>query len=71
MSWADEESHRRLEKKLISGRVAGTITEAEEDAISEEMADCWYRMDALERERARDRVAVLRAEFPQAFETKK
>jgi len=51
------ELYQRLEKALIDGRSAGSLTQEDDDGISEDMAMVWLEMDRTEREAARLRVA--------------
>lgn len=49
--------HEQLEDLLIQGRMTGALTEASDDAITEEMAEVWYEMSEEEQNQARARIA--------------
>ena len=57
MSRQASERHHQLEDSLIRGRLQGTLSQDEDDDISEEMADLWYEMDEQEQMAASLRVA--------------
>lgn len=44
--------HLELENQLLLGRISDILSEADEDALLEEMGDIWWDMTDDERERA-------------------
>ena len=50
--------HMELERQLVVGRALGTLSDAEEDAVLEEMGDLWWQMTDPECDEANRRAAA-------------
>ena len=51
------ERYLALEQQLVRGRALGTLSEAEDDHLLEQMDDLWWRMTAEECDAANKRAA--------------
>ena len=54
---AAAQRYATLEQQVLLGRAMGTLPEAEEDRLLEEMDDLWWQMAEAEREEANQRAA--------------
>lgn len=58
----NEKLYRILELRLLNGRVNGTISEAKDDELLEEMDDLWWKLTEEEQVRANKRTAQFLSE---------